>query len=162
MGKAVAYEQPTKFALMEGVANTTQNPLIAFLAYGNPQHAIVGFHSLRSQCDSLGHTFLANLADFYCPEHHFGFRLFGEPEVCLSIRLNQIRVTAATDPSIILLKILRFRILDLLVIDGLGCPELQLRSPVKVNVGVISTCFRRAQRSGVPAFTACCLGVDFA
>jgi cytochrome d ubiquinol oxidase subunit I len=62
MGKAVAFQQPTKFALMEGAVNTTQNPLIDFLAYGNPQRAIIGFDSLRSQCDSLGQTTLGNLA----------------------------------------------------------------------------------------------------
>ena len=41
MGKAVAAQQPTKFALIEGASNTTQNPLVAFLAYGDPQHPII-------------------------------------------------------------------------------------------------------------------------
>ncbi len=62
MGKAVAVQQPTKFALMEGAVNTTQNPPIAFLAYGNPQHPIIGFDTLRSQCDSLGQMTLGNIA----------------------------------------------------------------------------------------------------
>jgi cytochrome d ubiquinol oxidase subunit I len=72
MGKAVAVQQPTKFALMEGAANTTQNPLIAFLAYGNPQHSIIGFDSLRSQCDSLGQTTLGNLAASAAPNITLG------------------------------------------------------------------------------------------
>ena len=61
MGKAVAIQQPTKFALMEGASNTTQNPLVAFLAYGDPQHPIVGFDALRNQCNSLGDATLGNL-----------------------------------------------------------------------------------------------------
>ncbi len=62
MGKAVAAQQPTKFALMEGATNTTQNPLVAFLAYGDPQHPIIGFDTLRDQCNSLGNATLANLS----------------------------------------------------------------------------------------------------
>jgi cytochrome d ubiquinol oxidase subunit I len=62
MGKAVALQQPTKFALMEGAANTSQNPLISYLAYGDVQHPIVGFDTLRSQCNSLGSTRIADLA----------------------------------------------------------------------------------------------------
>jgi cytochrome d ubiquinol oxidase subunit I len=61
MGKVVAVEQPTKFALMEGAHNTTQNPLVAFLAYGDPQHSIIGFDALRAQCNSLGNATLGNL-----------------------------------------------------------------------------------------------------
>ena len=61
MGKAVAIQQPTKFALLEGASNTTQNPLVAFLAYGDPQHPIVGFDALRNQCNSLGNTTLGDL-----------------------------------------------------------------------------------------------------
>jgi len=72
MGKAVAFQQPTKFALMEGAANTTQNPLIDFLAYGNPQHAITGFDSLRSQCGSLGPTTLGDLAASTAPNITLG------------------------------------------------------------------------------------------
>jgi cytochrome d ubiquinol oxidase subunit I len=62
MGKAVAAQQPTKFALMEGASNTTYNPLVAFLAYGDPKHPIIGFDTLRNQCDSLGNATLGNLS----------------------------------------------------------------------------------------------------
>jgi cytochrome d ubiquinol oxidase subunit I len=62
MGKAVAIQQPTKFALMEGAANTTQNPFVAFLAYGEPQHPIIGFDRLKAQCDSLGRMTVGDLA----------------------------------------------------------------------------------------------------
>ena len=72
MGKAVAVQQPTKFALIEGAANTTQNPPIAFLAYGNPQHPIIGFDTLRSQCDSLGQTTLGNIAASAAPNITLG------------------------------------------------------------------------------------------
>jgi len=72
MGKAVAVQQPTKFALMEGAANTTQNPPIAFLAYGDPQHAIIGFDRLRSQCASLGQTTLGNIAASAAPNITLG------------------------------------------------------------------------------------------
>lgn len=72
MGKAVAVQQPTKFALMEGAANTTQNPPIAFLAYGDPQHPIIGFDTLRNQCDSLGQTTLGNIAASAAPNMTLG------------------------------------------------------------------------------------------
>ena len=62
MGKMVAFQQPTKFALIEGASNTMQNPLLGFLAYGDPRHPIVGFDSLRNQCDSLGNATLGNLS----------------------------------------------------------------------------------------------------
>jgi cytochrome d ubiquinol oxidase subunit I len=62
MGKAVAFQQPTKFALMEGATNTSQNPLISYLAYGDVQHPIIGFDTLRSQCNSLGTTSVGDLA----------------------------------------------------------------------------------------------------
>jgi cytochrome d ubiquinol oxidase subunit I len=72
MGKAVAVQQPTKFALMEGATNTTQNAPIAFLAYGNPQHPISGFDTLRSQCDSLRQTTLGNIAASAAPNMTLG------------------------------------------------------------------------------------------
>ena len=62
MGKMVAAQQPTKFALMEGSVRTTQNPLVAFLAYGDPTHPIIGFDTLRDQCNSLGNATLGNLS----------------------------------------------------------------------------------------------------
>ncbi len=62
MGKMVAAQQPTKFALMEGASSTTQNPLVGFLAYGAPEHPIVGFDTLRNQCNSLGNATLGQLS----------------------------------------------------------------------------------------------------
>jgi cytochrome d ubiquinol oxidase subunit I len=62
MGKMVAIQQPTKFALVEGASSTTQNPLVGFLAYGDPRHPIVGFDTLRNQCNSLGNATLGNLS----------------------------------------------------------------------------------------------------
>jgi cytochrome d ubiquinol oxidase subunit I len=62
MGKAVAAQQPTKFALLEGAYNTTQNPLVALLAYGDPQHPITGFDTLGNQCNSLSNATIGNLA----------------------------------------------------------------------------------------------------
>lgn len=50
MGKMVASNQPTKFALIEGAQTTTQNPLISFLAYGDPTRSIIGFDNLKSAC----------------------------------------------------------------------------------------------------------------
>ena len=62
MGKTVAAQQPTKFALIEGASNTTQNPLVAYLAYGEPRHPIIGFDTLRSQCNSQGNATLGQLS----------------------------------------------------------------------------------------------------
>ncbi len=57
MGKTVAAGQPTKFALMEGAQTTTQNPLVAFLAYGDPQHSIPGLEDFKKNCeDNRGKT----------------------------------------------------------------------------------------------------------
>jgi cytochrome d ubiquinol oxidase subunit I len=64
MGKAVAIQQPTKFALIEGASSTTQNPLVDFLAYGDPRHPIIGFDTLRNQCNSLGNATLGKLSSF--------------------------------------------------------------------------------------------------
>jgi cytochrome d ubiquinol oxidase subunit I len=62
MGKTVASQQPTKFALIEGASSTTQNPMVDFLAYGDPRHPITGFDTLRNQCNSLGNTTLGKLS----------------------------------------------------------------------------------------------------
>ncbi len=67
MGKTVATNQPTKFALMEAAASTEQNPLIGFLAYGDPQHPIVGFDSFREACDDLQGKTLGDLASGTIP-----------------------------------------------------------------------------------------------
>ena len=67
MGKAVATNQPTKFALMEGAENTTQNPLIALLAYGDPNHPLYGFDQFRTSCASLKNETLGGLASSIVP-----------------------------------------------------------------------------------------------
>ncbi len=54
MGKAVTAYDPTKFALFEGANVSFRNPLIAFLAYGDPSHVVVGFDSFFSAIRSLG------------------------------------------------------------------------------------------------------------
>jgi len=134
MGKAVADQQPTKFALMEGVANTTQNPVIAFLAYGNPQHAIVGFDSLRSQCDSLGQTTLGNLAASTAPNITLGS--------ASSVTLKSVCLSDLTKSESQLLMIyslyyakIAFGILDLVAIVGLVA--------LNFNLGPLSRLTRR-------------------
>ncbi len=60
MGKMVAANQPTKFALMENAQTTITNPLISFLAYGDPSRPIVGFDTFAKACNSLGSNTLAS------------------------------------------------------------------------------------------------------
>jgi len=61
MGKMVASNQPTKLALMEGASTTRQNPLVGFLAYGDPSHPILGFESFREWCNGLAGKTLDSL-----------------------------------------------------------------------------------------------------
>jgi cytochrome d ubiquinol oxidase subunit I len=67
MGKVVATSQPTKFALMEGTENTTQNSLIAFLAYGNPQQSIPGLQDFKKACEDNQNKTLGELASSVVP-----------------------------------------------------------------------------------------------
>jgi cytochrome d ubiquinol oxidase subunit I len=67
MGKTVATSQPTKFALMEGAENTTQNPLIAFLAYGDPQHSIPGLQDFKRACEDNKNKTLGEVASSVVP-----------------------------------------------------------------------------------------------
>ena len=67
MGKTVATSQPTKFALMEGAENSTQNPLIAFLAYGNPQQSIPGLQDFKRACEDNKNRTLGELASSVVP-----------------------------------------------------------------------------------------------
>ncbi len=62
MGKAVAAYMPTKFAMMEGALQTLQNPLLAFLAYGDATKPIPGFDSFRQACEAHGETTVRSLA----------------------------------------------------------------------------------------------------
>ena len=72
MGKSVAADQPTKFALMEHAATTTQNPLVAFLAYGDPNHPIYGFDRFRAACGTMKGETLGNLASRVVPDLNVG------------------------------------------------------------------------------------------
>ena len=62
MGTMVVQYNPTKFALIEGAEKTFHNPLIAFLAYGDPNHPIIGFDQFYAQCDSMKDVALKDLA----------------------------------------------------------------------------------------------------
>jgi len=67
MGKAVVSYDPTKFALIEGASSSYSNPLVSFLAYGDPNHAIVGFDALRNATRSLGNLTVGQLASTVVP-----------------------------------------------------------------------------------------------
>lgn len=72
MGKAVAAYMPTKFAMMEGALTTMQNPLVAFLAYGDPSRPIPGFDIFREACERHGDTTIADVASAVVPEYSPG------------------------------------------------------------------------------------------
>jgi len=61
MGEMVVEYNPTKFALMEGAATTYYNPVVALVAYGDPNKPIVGFDQFYKQCDQLGDTTVGDL-----------------------------------------------------------------------------------------------------
>ena len=118
MGKAVAFQQPTKFALMEGASNTTQNPLVAFLAYGDPQHPIVGFDAFRKQCNSLGSMTLGDLASA-APDVTLGSISFVSlKSLCLS-HLSSSESRLPLISAVYYLKII-FGIVDLVALLGLA------------------------------------------
>ncbi|MGC9050793.1 cytochrome ubiquinol oxidase subunit I, partial [Pyrobaculum sp.] len=52
MGEAVVHYNPTKFALMEGAEKTYHDPIIALVAYGDPNKPIIGFDELEKACMS--------------------------------------------------------------------------------------------------------------
>ncbi|MEN3048419.1 MAG: cytochrome ubiquinol oxidase subunit I [Candidatus Caldarchaeales archaeon] len=72
MGKSVAEFMPTKFALMEGAATTTQNPLLGFLAYGDPSRPILGFDAFRRECEAHGDTTVGKVASAVVPGYKPG------------------------------------------------------------------------------------------
>jgi cytochrome d ubiquinol oxidase subunit I len=72
MGKTVAADQPTKFALMEGAQTTTQNPLVAFLAYGDPQHSIPGLDDFKKACEGNTGKTLGQLVSSIIPNLNTG------------------------------------------------------------------------------------------
>lgn len=69
MGSAVAAYMPTKFAMMEGVYTTKQNPLISFLAYGDPSKPILGFDEFVKKCETHGDITVGNVAAQVLPNY---------------------------------------------------------------------------------------------
>jgi len=72
MGKTVAADQPTKFALMEGAQTTTHDPFVAFLAYGDPQHPIPGLEDFKTACESNRGKTLGQLVSSVLPNFDAG------------------------------------------------------------------------------------------
>lgn len=62
MGEVVVEYNPTKFALMEGAETTFHDPLIALIAYGDPNKPIVGFDQFEKACLSHGNATIGDLA----------------------------------------------------------------------------------------------------
>ena len=133
MGKAVAIQQPTKFALIEGASNTTQNPLVAYLAYGDPKHPIVGFDALRNQCNTLGNATLGSLSSL-APNVTLGsIAGISLKSVCLSdLSASESRLPLIN--AIYYLKI-ACGIVDLVAVLGLAT--------LNFNLGVLSKITRR-------------------
>lgn len=85
MGKTVAAYQPTKFALMEKVQVTRQDPLVAFLAYGDPDHPIFGFESFRKNCELSQDRTLGDLLSPVLQNYEIGSEsALKLREICLS------------------------------------------------------------------------------
>jgi cytochrome d ubiquinol oxidase subunit I len=82
MGKMVAANQPTKFALMESVQTTEQNPIMGLLAFGDPQRAIPGFDQFTRECNSLHGQTLGNLTSKVAPS--------AKPGALSSVNLEQL------------------------------------------------------------------------
>ncbi|MDM7275977.1 MAG: cytochrome ubiquinol oxidase subunit I [Thermoprotei archaeon] len=62
MGRAVVEYNPTKFALMEGAKETFNNPIIALIAYHDPNKPILGFDHFYAKCEELGETTIGDIA----------------------------------------------------------------------------------------------------
>ncbi|MCX8172824.1 MAG: cytochrome ubiquinol oxidase subunit I, partial [Archaeoglobaceae archaeon] len=62
MGESVAKYNPTKFAMMENAIQSYQDPLVAFLAYGDPSKPIIGFDELKKACDLNADKKIGDLA----------------------------------------------------------------------------------------------------
>lgn len=62
MGEQVVENNPTKFAMMENALTTYNNPVVALLAYGDPEHPIVGFDRFETECRNHGDQTLGDLA----------------------------------------------------------------------------------------------------
>lgn len=84
MGKMVAANQPAKFALMESAQTTEPNPLMGFLAYGDPQRSIPGFDQFTSACNSLRGQTLGELAKVAPSANPGNLSSISLRQVCLS------------------------------------------------------------------------------
>ncbi len=62
MAEQVVHYNPTKFSMMEGARESFSNPLVALLAYGDPNHPITGFDEYRKKCEEHGDATLGDLA----------------------------------------------------------------------------------------------------
>ena len=144
MGKEVAIQQPTKFALMEGASNTTQNPLVAFLAYGDPQHPVVGFDALRNQCNSLGNATLGNLTSLASNVTLGSLSSVSLKSVCL-FDLSRSESRLPLINMIYYLKI-AFGIVDLVALVGLVALNFNLGRLSKLTRRVLS---RLGEQKGV-------------
>lgn len=89
MGKAVAAFMPTKFAMMEGAYITKQNPLVSFLAYGDPSIPISGFDEFRKKCEMLGDTTVGAVAAQVLPNY--------TPSPSSNIKLKDLCMQGLTD-----------------------------------------------------------------
>ena len=61
MGEQVVNYNPTKFAMMENARESYSNPLVAIIAYGDPNHLIVGFDKFKADCDKHGNATVGDL-----------------------------------------------------------------------------------------------------
>jgi cytochrome d ubiquinol oxidase subunit I len=137
MGKAVASQQPTKFALMEGAYNTTQNPLVAFLAYGDPRHPVIGFDRLRDQCSSLGNSTLGNLSSL-APNVTLGsISSVSLRSICLS-DLSRSESRLPLINAVYYLKI-AFGIADLVALLGLAAFTFSLGTLSKITKRILAS-----------------------
>ncbi|MEM0020960.1 MAG: cytochrome ubiquinol oxidase subunit I [Fervidicoccaceae archaeon] len=65
MGTSVVEYNPTKFSMMEGAVEQISNPLVSLLAYGNPNHPIMGIKDYENSCELLGNKTLSQIASQY-------------------------------------------------------------------------------------------------
>jgi cytochrome d ubiquinol oxidase subunit I len=96
MGEMVVEYNPTKFALMEGAEKTFNNPLVALLAYGDPNHPIIGFDQFYAQCDSKKNVTLRDLASSLGLSKDYLLNLSNK----LGISINQERLDQVLNTSV--------------------------------------------------------------
>jgi cytochrome d ubiquinol oxidase subunit I len=144
MGKTVAVQQPTKFALIEGASNTMQNPLVDFLAYGDPRRPVIGFDTLRNQCNSLGNATLGQLSSLAQNVTLGSLSGVSLKSVCLSdLAKSEARLPLIN--GLYYLKI-AFGIVDLVGLFGLMALNFNLGLLSKITRRVLS---RMSEQRGV-------------